>query len=269
MIQPFDFGEVRFFRMARTYWGRAIYWTGIYHVDGLLIDSGPANLAPEVLAILRELPVRQAVTTHHHEDHSGNNSLLQDQLRITPFAHASGVPLLAERVPRLRAYRRAAWGVPSPCGAQPVGDWIETPRFRFRVLHTPGHSEDHIALHEPEQGWLFSGDLFLSSRLKYLRSDEDVHLLVDSLRRVLSLEPHVLFCQHRGRVEQGATLLRRKLDFLVELGERVAELSGGGLPDREIARALPWSDWVWRLRSGGEFSKLNFVRAYLKRPPAE
>jgi len=34
-----DHGEVRYFRMARTAFGRALYWTGVYFVDGLLVDS--------------------------------------------------------------------------------------------------------------------------------------------------------------------------------------------------------------------------------------
>ena len=47
VIQSCDYAEVRYFRMARTFLGRAIYWTGVYYVDGLLVDSGPPNLAHE------------------------------------------------------------------------------------------------------------------------------------------------------------------------------------------------------------------------------
>src|SRR5256886_4996539 len=111
---------------------------------------------------------------------------------------------------------------------------------------------------------LFSGDLYLAPRLRYLRADEDVYAMMDSLRRVLALEPRVLFCQHRGRVEQGAARLRDKLDFLVELGERIHELHGRGWSDAAIARALPGSDLLWRVWTGGDFSKRNFVRAFLR-----
>src|SRR2546425_12849465 len=94
MISSFDYGDVRYFRMARTVLGRAIYWTGVYLVDGLLVDSGPPNLARDVRRLVSELAVRQCVTTHHHEDHSGNHGLLAGELRITPLAHPSGVGLL-------------------------------------------------------------------------------------------------------------------------------------------------------------------------------
>ena len=264
MIQSFDYGEVRYFRMARSFLGRAVYWTGVYFLDGLLVDSGPPNLAREVKRLCEELGVRQCVTTHHHEDHSGNHRLLREQLRITPLAHARGVERIAQPEEHPQLYRRMAWGVPPAAETRTVGEWIETPEYALQVIHTPGHAEDHIALWEPNRGWLFSGDLYLAPRLKYLREDEDVYAMLESLRQMIALEPKVLFCQHRGRVENGAARLRSKLDFLTELGERIHELHGRGLDEAAIARALPGSDWVWRTWTSGHFSKGNFVRAFLQ-----
>ena len=266
MLLPSTFGDVRFFRMARTYLGRALYWTGVYFVDGLLIDSGPPNLAKDVARLCRELEVRQCVTTHHHEDHSGNHNLLREQFHITPWAHARGIQRIAYPEPPRFLYRRVTWGQRAPAQTQPLGEALETPRFRFQVIETPGHAEDHVVLFEPERRWLFTGDLYLGPRLKYLRSDEDVHALIASLRRVLALEPAVLFCQHRGRVEDASTRLRQKLDSLLELGERIQELHRRGLAEEEIAKALPGSDLLWRLWTAGDFSKRNFVRAFLKQP---
>jgi glyoxylase-like metal-dependent hydrolase (beta-lactamase superfamily II) len=253
--------------MARTLLGRPVYWTGVYFLDGLLVDSGPPNLAREMARLCRELAVHQCVTSHHHEDHSGNHRLLQEQFHIVPLAHAGGVGRIAAPESRPQLYRRVAFGVPAPAETQPAGDWVETPRFRLQVVPTPGHAEDHIALWEPERRWLFSGDLFLGPRLKYLRSDEDIYALLDSLRRVIALEPETLFCQHRGRVENAGSALRQKLDSLVELGERIRALAGKGMDEEAIARALPGSDLVWRVWTGGHFSKRNFVHAFLRQTP--
>jgi len=265
VILPFEYGDVRYFRMARTVLRRAVYWTGIYLVDGLLVDSGPPNLARDVRRLVGELGVQQCVTTHHHEDHSGNHGLLALELHIMPLAHPSAVARLAQPDAQPQLYRRVAWGARPPVSVAPLAQQLETPHFRFQVIHTPGHAADHVALFEPEHGWLFSGDLYLATRLRYLRADEDVYAMMDSLRRVLALEPQVLFCQHRGRVEQGAARLRDKLDFLVELGGRIHELHGRGWSGAAIARALPGSDVLWRLWTGGDFSKRNFVRAFLSR----
>lgn len=263
MIRSFDYGEVRFFRMARALFGRAIYWTGVYLVDGLLVDSGPPNQEQEVHRLCRELTVRQCVTTHHHEDHSGNHGLLRERLGITPLAHARAVERIAQPEAHPQLYRRMAWGVPAPAPAAVVGELLETSRFRFQVISTPGHSEDHIALYEPDRRWLFSGDLYLAPKLRYLRADENIYAMLDSLRRVIALDPAVLYCQHRGLVEEATAMLRRKLDFLVALGERIHDLHRKGLSEGAIARALPGSDLLWRLWTGDHFSKRNFVRAFL------
>lgn len=264
MIKSFDYGEVRFFRMARTFLGRALYWTGVYWVDGLLVDSGPPNQAREVSSLCRELAVRQCVTTHHHEDHSGNHRLLNDKFHITPLAHATGVARIIQPEAHPQIYRRATWGLPTPAQTEAVGEWLETPRLRFQVIHTPGHAEDHIALYEPDREWLFSGDLYLAPKLKYLRADEDIYAMLDSLHRVIALKPKALFCQHRGCVQDGTAMLRHKLNFLAELGERIHDLHRNGLAEGEIARALPGSDLLWRVWTGDHFSKRNFVRAFLR-----
>jgi glyoxylase-like metal-dependent hydrolase (beta-lactamase superfamily II) len=127
-----------------------------------------------------------------------------------------------------------------------------------------GHAEDHVVLFEPSRGWLFSGDLYLSSRLKFLRDDENVFALMDSLERMVGLEPHVMFCQHRGRLEQPAALLRRKLEALREMEGTIRRLHAMGRSEEEIARALPGRDLFWRVSSRGHFSKRNFVRAFLR-----
>src|SRR5439155_257407 len=144
-------------------------------------------------------------------------------------------------------YRRVAWGARQPAPAAPLGDDVATPRFRFRVVHTPGHAVDHVALFEPERGWLFSGDLYLAPRLRYLRADEDVYAMMDSLRRVLALGPQVLFCQHRGRVEQGAARPRDKLALPGELAGRTPAIDRGysTIPSRSSAVAR------WRCSASG------------------
>lgn len=59
-------------------------------------------------------------------------------------------------------------------------------------------------------------------------------------------------------------MLGRKLDFLVQLGERIHDLHAKGLDQDEIACALPGSDLLWRLWTAGHFSKRHFVSAFLR-----
>src|SRR5215510_14389534 len=192
--------------MTRRWLGRPLYWTGAYVVDGLLIDAGPPALARELLHVLTDFPLIGQVATHHHEDHTGGASLLAERRGLTPRVHATGVPILAEGL-TAELYHRVAWGRPRPVRAEALGSQVASRSLRFEVVPTPGHSVDHVCLFEPERGWLFTGDLFLAERLRYLRNDEDLAALIDSLRRVTRLPVREVFCAHRGPVRGGAAAL--------------------------------------------------------------
>jgi ribonuclease/clavin/mitogillin len=233
-----------------------------YFVDGLLIDTGSPRLSSLFESLLKEYPITQVVNTHHHEDHAGNNALVNQLLGITPYAHALAMPLLTTPA-RIPFYRQAVWGAAAASSVQPIGETIETPRYRFLVLHTPGHSPDHIVLLEPNEGWLFAGDLFLAERHKMVRRVEDPNHWMDSLSLTLKHDFKGLFCAHRGRVEDGYGALSRKLSHMTELRASVRDLHEEGLSARAIALKLLGKDDLMTWLSLGDFSRVNLVKAFL------
>ena len=265
MIRVEDAGEVVFIRMTRSFLGRALYWTGCYLVDELLLDCGPPALAADLARVLEGRALRGLALTHHHEDHMGGAALLARRRGLTPMAHAAALPLL-EGGFTVERYRRVAWGMPERVRAEPLGSELRGATLRFEVLHTPGHSHDHVCLFEPERGWLFSGDLFLAERLRYLRADEDVLELIASLRSVARLPLRRVFCAHRGELRDGPAALRRKADHLEALRDRILQLLRQGLPEAEIARRAVGREGPMTWLSGGHFSARNFVGAVARRP---
>jgi glyoxylase-like metal-dependent hydrolase (beta-lactamase superfamily II) len=263
MLQVSHHGPVTRLHMARTFLGRPIYPVNAYLVDGLLIDTGCPGTARRLLAWCRTRRVQQVVNTHYHEDHSGGNGPLRRVLGVPVAAPPEALPILAH-FPRLPFYRRIVWGQPENVVAEPLGSVVETEHYRFEVIPTPGHSPDHICLFEPRQGWLFSGDLFIHERIRYIRREEDIGGILRSLREVLAREPRLLFCSHAGVVEDAGEAIRRKIAYLEELSRQARALQQQGLSPEEIARRTLGPETRMTRLTGGDFSKVNLIRGLLQ-----
>lgn len=160
MLKISRYGDVTRFDLARTLLGRGRYWTAAYLVDGLLVDTGCAHSAPELVRALADISLLHIVNTHSHEDHIGANGSLQRQRGLEIMAHPMALPVLANpQTQPLHLYRRVLWGWPDPSQGQPIADGalIKTEHYSFQVIYTPGHSPDHLCLYEPQQEWLFIG----------------------------------------------------------------------------------------------------------------
>ncbi|WP_435064417.1 MBL fold metallo-hydrolase [Halobaculum sp. EA56] len=154
---------------------------------GVLVDPGPPgdDAWAELRAGLRDAEVAldaldHVVVTHWHADHAGLAPRLADAADATVHMHERDAPLVAEyRAERERRLRRdertmRSWGVPADVAAAVVdGDApsplpAETPVEAHAdgdaiagatVLHTPGHTEGHLAL--AADGDVFVGDTLL------------------------------------------------------------------------------------------------------------
>lgn len=262
-FQVHHHGPITEIVMGPTVLGKQVFPCRAYLVDGLLIDTGPPVNAAQMMAFLRDQRVEQVVNTHHHEDHAGLNALINDQLGLTPLAHPLAVPLLAN-LPPIQFYRRITWRSATNSRTAALGDVVETPRYRFRVLHTPGHADDHVVLHEPNEGWLFSGDLYIADKLKLLRREEDPYEMMASIETAMRAGFGTLYCAHRGIVDGGESALARKHDYMREFRERVQDLHARGLDEGAIVRRLLGrEDHTMALLSAGDFSRINLVKAFL------
>ena len=263
------FGDITRFDLARTVLGRGRYWTTAYLVDGLMVDSGCRHAAPELARLLRGEAITHLVNTHTHEDHIGGNEAV---LRANPAAETIAHPLALRvlRDPRreqpLHPYRHVMWGMPRPCDARPAadGEVIETAHHRFQVVFTPGHSDDHLCLFEPDTGWAFTGDLFVGGRDRALRVGGDARAIVASLRRVAALRPTLLLPGAAKVRNEAVSALLEKAAYLEELGGRIVEMHCQGRTEAEIVRAACGGPMLIELVTLGHFSRRGFVRSFLR-----
>lgn len=265
MVEIERCGDVWGFRMARNVFGRGLYFTAAYWVDGLLIDTGCAHTADEFVAAIQPHPVKLIVNTHSHEDHIGANKWFQAR-GVEIRAHQLALSTLAQAREQkvLRPYQRIMWGYPDPSTASPLGEKVETGRYRFQVIHTPGHSRDHICLYEPDQGWLFCGDAYVGGRDRALRADYNIWQILESLKRMAGLNVTCIF-PGSGRVrEEGRKPLTEKIEYLEERGERVLALSNRGWSYRKIRKELFGKEMLISYFTLGHFSGRNLVRSFVE-----
>jgi glyoxylase-like metal-dependent hydrolase (beta-lactamase superfamily II) len=269
MLKSSTYENVIRFDLARTLAGRGRYWTTAYLVDRLLIDTGCAYTAPELVKALEDRPLTRIVNTHTHEDHIGANGPLQRQrASLEILAHPLAIPVLAD--PRgqqpLHPYRRLFWGWPDPSCAYPLQDeaWIEMENFRFQVLYTPGHSPDHMCLYEPEQGWLLTGDLFVGGRERALREGYDIWQIIASLKRIAALPSNVMFPGSARIRENPKEELESKIAYLEEFGNKVLELHHKGWDLDAIVRKLCGRPMFIEIVTLGNFARRHLVLSYLR-----
>ena len=235
----------------------------LYRLGATLIDTGPPNRWPQVRSFLQEQPPERVLLTHHHEDHSGNAARIQAAFGAQILAHPAALPELAAGW-RLRPYQHLFWGRPLPLIAQTVPEINEMDGgLRLQTLRTPGHADDLVCYLEPERGWLFTGDLYIGSRSRYLRRDENLPLQIESLRAILQHNFKIVFCGHRGVVTEGYRAIEEKLDYLVTFTQQVKDLHSKGLSVREITRQLLGREDFTSMATLGHFTKGNLVRGCL------
>lgn len=192
--------------------GRFPYCNGLM-VDAevrALVDTGYGRTRLE--AINKSGKIDVIINTHYHMDHVfGNNHIQNAKI----WAHTLDAPAL--RSPKeFMAYT----GLNDNLGPDPLlfpggpasyvvdkelvdGEVLDFGSLSLQVIHAPGHTPGHIALFEPQSKILFSGDVDLSPFGPWygnLRSDPEV--FIQSIRRLIELNPKVLATSHGGIVTE-------------------------------------------------------------------
>jgi len=155
--------------------------------------------------------------------------------------------------------------VPATVKVHAFPETIQTNKGRQIVpLHTPGHTADMACFYIPQEGWLFTGDLFITTRPRIIRKVEDPLEEMNSLRRVLKYEFQVIFCSHRGVQKRGRQLLQEKLQFLEEIYHQTAHLLKKGKSTAEISRQLLGTEGLLTWITGFHFAKKNLIEAFAR-----
>lgn len=258
--QEVSFGE---FGYAKR--GKPFINVRIYCLDGLIIDTGQSTMREEVLSYLQDKKIEQIVLTHHHEDHSGNVKVIYEaHQKPSVYAGEETRKLIQTSFP-IKTYQKNSSGpIDGFSETLPLPETIQTSKYTLEPIFTPGHSTDHYAFYERNQGWLFSGDLYLG-KIKLMRHDENIADMILSIRKILELDFEVLFCAHHPRLENGKKYMQAKLDHLENYWGTVLRLHNKGMKPIRILKEMKIPRmWMGYWLTSWEVSPLHMVNSVIE-----
>lgn len=156
------------------------------------VDPGPADEA-HLAAILAGVaasgkPLTHILLTHTHRDHSPGCAALV----AATGAQVLGMAPLANDPSQDRDTVIQ--------GTLSDGERFEALGWPLQVIHTPGHVENHLCFHAPEDGWLITGDhLIQGSTVVIIPPHGRLGDYLASLHKLLALQLTALLPGH-GRV---------------------------------------------------------------------
>jgi glyoxylase-like metal-dependent hydrolase (beta-lactamase superfamily II) len=186
-------------------------WT--YLIPGrrpVLIDAGVGHQShlDSLAEVAPDGPV-EVVVTHAHSD------------------HASGAPAIRARWPAA-TFAKFPW--PDRDSRYDVGwraladgDRLATEEGELELMHTPGHSPDHLSLWHADSGTVFVGDLLIAGNTVFIPASSGGNLAtyLQSLERLAALQPRRALPAHGPAIEDPASLIAHYLHHRQQREEQV------------------------------------------------
>lgn len=262
-------GDVEAWEMGYSPIGKPLMTSTFYCVDGVVIDTGLAHARKDVINVLTEKRPQKVLLTHCHEDHSGNALAIKEAFGIPVFGHSYTAHKMSTKLIIL-PYQIIVWGKAQNLDIFEFPPIIESSKYRFCPIHTPGHSKDHTVYLEKHMGWLFSGDMYLGDKIKFFRADEKFYDEIASIKKILLYDFNALFCGHNPVDRNGKERLQAKLDYLENFSGEVKHLMEKGLTEKEVIHSMKkGDDRVIRWFTMGNVSFANMVRCAMYDVPSE
>ncbi|XP_065221973.1 endoribonuclease LACTB2 isoform X2 [Planococcus citri] len=151
----------------------------------ILLDTGEPNIHEYIDHLKQVLSSEKAtlehiIISHWHLDHIG------------------GVKDIFKSIaPSVWKYKRTDGEEPD-IGDVPINELHDNQKFitegaTLKIVHTPGHTTDHVVLTLEEENALFSADCILGESTAVF---EDLFTYIRSLQKILSFKPNVIYPGH-------------------------------------------------------------------------
>lgn len=136
------------------------------------------------------------------------------------------------------------------------GQTIELARREWVAMHTPGHTNDHLCLYDPEYGVVFTGDHVLPTITPHISgmspSDDPLALFFDSLRRMADIADVSVALPAHGHP---FTDLAGRSHDIVEHHEERLDIIRTASPELPAGSVNDYMKVLFRERSWGEMAE--------------
>ena len=243
--------------------------------EAAVIETNTNNAVPYILAAIDKAgldrkQVKYVIVTHIHLDHAGGSGELLRHLPEAKFVlhprgkrHMINPEKLIESVKQVYGEEkyREYYGEIVPVEKNRVitvedGDTVTVGGRELLMLDTPGHARHHIIIFDKKTRSVFSGDAFGIGYPRYYPEKPglvfpstsptqfDPETALETLGRILDLEPERVLRTHFGSIENIAGNVRALSDWIEFAVDIANKRYNEGLRDEKLAAALEQDIWA-------------------------